>query len=1019
MNLLQRRFPVVYSPFPSLLKAVPWLVGSCYAFAYVERVRSIHPAVDLGHGTSLPLLLILFTIQCKSKVQAYKELCSYLSDRKAQGASPETAAASRGLVQTAYNLARQLYIWQIGGLLITWLEVIPFVMLLVRRHISSMLDACNEAPEVCMHEGLPRRQLEQAASIWPWREHVVVAGLVFWSVPKLWDAVRPAAAMVQRSLFRRQSNGDGDNNDGERSGQGSAPWLNAAGVLLPLCSYSVPQLAWTLAPSAALQDMYVSVIRFTLAVMNLVGRASLHDSTVPFSFILATIGLYHWFCLRSWRRQKQATRGPMPTPLSSCAALARALALSLLVFMSTHWAHVLLYSPPAWPDETQVLLWQAVNDPPKIVPRGLLLPPGHHGPELFKSNSSVPAQMACSKAMIRDPSTPVFIDVGQDAAQLLKSIDMCNYAATVFPMGWRRVRDAGLGVAKKVMHLYHQTHRGLLQQRMTLTRVSKIDQYYAWELVIWMLSSVPEDATPWDWSLIQAHTFRMYRMLQRTLPYRNACVALINDLREKDALHALTNLQTDWLRAECAALTTLNISRPAEIITRPVPAAKFTLIMLKQVQWGGVFLRGWCLMVWVVLAGMYYWLSVAIRPVSPGRSAKPARKARAPPVQQQQQQQHRSRGRGQQQHTPARQQAAAAQQQQARSRSRGEEGTRSGPQGSATEGGSSHTHSFISGSSSSTGSGGRSGGGGVVRAMSDPSTSQAAGEHVGSTGIRGSTSPAMSGSRGLSHLLSGWRAASAGLQQSHAPVAQRAASAPQQQFLQQTANTRRRQGGGSSSNVSGSSSASHGTPNSGATSNTYDHATTMGSLASTASGGRAGEWRGRSGASDAGNTPVSAVSGFAAQLEAWASGLEAALLEEAEVAVQAVQPSGSTPASAASQGGVPLLQGRRSAPVLWQGGITSSSSAPTTAIQNTGGADKGTVLDQVGPGSAAGGLMEGPGAAASLCVICLDAPMEAALAHGDSIHVCVCRTCSQLLQEGDPCPMCREPVEKIYKRLYM
>ena len=49
------------------------------------------------------------------------------------------------------------------------------------------------------------------------------------------------------------------------------------------------------------------------------------------------------------------------------------------------------------------------------------------------------------------------------------------------------------------------------------------------------------------------------------------------------------------------------------------------------------------------------------------------------------------------------------------------------------------------------------------------------------------------------------------------------------------------------------------------------------------------------------------------------------------------------------------------------------------------------------------------------CAICFDAVRNAALAHGDSLHIVACLTCSkQLLRRDGKCPVCREMVQKVY-----
>jgi hypothetical protein len=48
-----------------------------------------------------------------------------------------------------------------------------------------------------------------------------------------------------------------------------------------------------------------------------------------------------------------------------------------------------------------------------------------------------------------------------------------------------------------------------------------------------------------------------------------------------------------------------------------------------------------------------------------------------------------------------------------------------------------------------------------------------------------------------------------------------------------------------------------------------------------------------------------------------------------------------------------------------------------------------------------------------LCVICLVEAREVGFLHGASVHKCVCRECASLMQPHAPCPMCRQPIERI------
>ena len=49
----------------------------------------------------------------------------------------------------------------------------------------------------------------------------------------------------------------------------------------------------------------------------------------------------------------------------------------------------------------------------------------------------------------------------------------------------------------------------------------------------------------------------------------------------------------------------------------------------------------------------------------------------------------------------------------------------------------------------------------------------------------------------------------------------------------------------------------------------------------------------------------------------------------------------------------------------------------------------------------------------ALCVICLTAQRTAGFLHGLTVHRCVCTGCSRMVPLGAPCPLCRQPVERI------
>lgn len=54
---------------------------------------------------------------------------------------------------------------------------------------------------------------------------------------------------------------------------------------------------------------------------------------------------------------------------------------------------------------------------------------------------------------------------------------------------------------------------------------------------------------------------------------------------------------------------------------------------------------------------------------------------------------------------------------------------------------------------------------------------------------------------------------------------------------------------------------------------------------------------------------------------------------------------------------------------------------------------------------------EDSGTDVNRCVICLDGPAEIGILHGDTMHNCMCRTCSAAYQDTG-CPVCRVDIER-------
>lgn len=53
----------------------------------------------------------------------------------------------------------------------------------------------------------------------------------------------------------------------------------------------------------------------------------------------------------------------------------------------------------------------------------------------------------------------------------------------------------------------------------------------------------------------------------------------------------------------------------------------------------------------------------------------------------------------------------------------------------------------------------------------------------------------------------------------------------------------------------------------------------------------------------------------------------------------------------------------------------------------------------------------------SKCIICMEQPKNATVIHGDTGHCCCCWACAQVLkQRGDPCPICRAPIDHVIRQ---
>lgn len=70
-----------------------------------------------------------------------------------------------------------------------------------------------------------------------------------------------------------------------------------------------------------------------------------------------------------------------------------------------------------------------------------------------------------------------------------------------------------------------------------------------------------------------------------------------------------------------------------------------------------------------------------------------------------------------------------------------------------------------------------------------------------------------------------------------------------------------------------------------------------------------------------------------------------------------------------------------------------------------------------GNGHAGGGDGERsaqPSGGRGVCVVCMDGPREAVIAHGQTAHTVCCMTCAHALKSrGETCPMCRAPIDAV------
>lgn len=81
---------------------------------------------------------------------------------------------------------------------------------------------------------------------------------------------------------------------------------------------------------------------------------------------------------------------------------------------------------------------------------------------------------------------------------------------------------------------------------------------------------------------------------------------------------------------------------------------------------------------------------------------------------------------------------------------------------------------------------------------------------------------------------------------------------------------------------------------------------------------------------------------------------------------------------------------------------------------------QGDAMEPSAPSAMIGTALEGDGSNAEdvpeeqLCVVCFSRAKEAGFVHGNSLHRCCCLYCaSNLMSLGHPCPLCRQPIERV------
>jgi hypothetical protein len=56
-----------------------------------------------------------------------------------------------------------------------------------------------------------------------------------------------------------------------------------------------------------------------------------------------------------------------------------------------------------------------------------------------------------------------------------------------------------------------------------------------------------------------------------------------------------------------------------------------------------------------------------------------------------------------------------------------------------------------------------------------------------------------------------------------------------------------------------------------------------------------------------------------------------------------------------------------------------------------------------------------PATSEEVCVVCMEGARAVGLVHGETVHVVVCRSCSDVLMQkpGAQCPLCRSQIDRV------